>query len=58
MRAPDDKKKIGEFIDMAPDDLKEKIDFVDLNTTDEDYWSTGIKKVFEKAEGAGVFRRI
>ena len=55
----DDKKKIGEFIDMAPDDLKRigKIDFVDLNTTDEDYWSTGIKKVFEKAEGAGAFRK-
>ena len=53
----DDKKKIGEFIDMAPDDLKRigKIDFIDLNTTDEDYWSTGIKKLFEKAEDAGAF---
>ena len=53
----DDKKKIGEFIDMAPDDLKRirQIDFVDLNTTDEDYWSAGIKKVFEKAEDAGAF---
>ena len=48
---------IGEFINMAPTDLKRigQLDFVDLNTTDQDYWSTGIKKVFEKAEDAGAF---
>ena len=53
----DDKKKIGEFIDMAPNDLQRigKIDFVDLNTTDEGYWSTGIDKVLEKAKEAGAF---
>ena len=39
----DDKKMIGEFINMAPADLKRigQLDFVDLNTTDQDYWSTG-----------------
>ena len=52
----DDKKMIGEFINMAPADLKRigQLDFVDLNTTDQDYWSTGISKIFEKAQEAGA----
>merc|ERR1719263_77068 len=52
----DDKKMIGEFINMAPTDLKRigQLDFVDLNTTDQDYWSTGISKIFEKAQEAGA----
>ena len=52
----DDKKTIGEFINMAPTDLKRigQLDFVDLNTTDQDYWSTGISKIFEKAQEAGA----
>ena len=53
----EDKKCIGEFIEMAPADLKRigSIDFVDLNPTDNRYWDVGLGIIFDKAKARGVF---
>ena len=47
----DDKKRIGELMTKVPADLGglRGVDWVDLNTTDNDYFEVGIKKILDKA---------
>ena len=52
----DDKKRIGEFLELAPEDLKTlgSVDFVDIVTTDARYFNLGLEIIREKATTAGA----
>ena len=53
----EDKKRIGEFVEMAPADLKRigSIDFVHLDPSNKRYWNVGLGMIFDKAKDRGVF---